>query len=96
MKHIPLREIGFSIVIVIALAAALYIACYYAAVVRSGEVDSAGAMMLRVSVYPTYRWGDDKAAVFFGPAYAIDRRLRPHYWSEDEFLKALVTTGTGP
>jgi hypothetical protein len=82
MKHLPLRELGAAFAFVVVLVG-LYLGAYFA------MVDSIDVAEMLSSVRPYrgparpfvfYRFGDDWSRSFFGPAHALDRRLRPELW----------------
>ena len=90
MKHLPLRECGYAIVVVVVLLA-LY-GAYLAMVQRSRHLWNSR---------PIYRFGDEQARCFFAPAHEIDRRLRPDFWQgllddHPPFYQTLETTTINP
>src|SRR5436309_14620124 len=92
MKHLPLREMGYAVVVVVLLAA-IYLGSYFAMVKRGARTNWSyspppGEEMPPL-VYPRYRWNLGVVA-FFAPAHAIDRRLRPGYWSDLAQIEAAI------
>jgi hypothetical protein len=81
MRHFPLRETGYAIGFVVLLAA-LYVGAYFAMVDRQAiPLRMTGGIILYS--FPTYRFGDESAAWFFAPMYAIDRRIRSDFWKPE-------------
>jgi hypothetical protein len=73
------RERGPGLFVAAALAIALaYGAAYTALVVPVVMSSYPGAY----EIAPSYRRGGEAAYVLFGPAHAIDRRVRRRLWSE--------------
>ena len=96
MKHLPLRECGYAIAVVVAVCL-LYGGAYLALVEVVEREDLRGAMRRpgdrhdlpgtpREISPPTcvarYRIGNDWAKAFFSPIHELDRRVRPDYWGE--------------
>jgi hypothetical protein len=88
MKHFPLREMGYALGFV-ALLAAAYFGTYYALVERVGFNESNESNPfsrdLDKAFEPSPRYGIESTALenLFAPAHALDRQLRPDFWSED-------------
>jgi hypothetical protein len=81
MRHLPLRETAIAVSTIVLLAVA-YTASYLVIVQRD----------LEQGIYPecrliaTYRVGSEHSRLIFGPAYVIDQKLRPTFWSLDTLV----------
>ena len=62
----------------IGIAAAFYVGTYYCLVY---ELTLPGGMPPR-QLSPWYRVGGRASCVIFSPVHALDRRLRPNYWTD--------------
>ena len=70
MKHLPLRECGYAIAVVVVLLV-LYGGAYLA---LSTKVE------LDFGTYVDYRFGGEWSATIFEPAHDVDRFLRADFW----------------
>jgi len=87
MKHLPLRECGYAIGVVVLLAA-VYVGAYYAMVGRDYDPNRwvVGACDDCVHAqYPT-----EHLRAFFAPIHQVDRKARARFWSEDGFVNDLA------
>jgi hypothetical protein len=83
MKHLPLKECGYSIAFVAGLLGT-YLAAYFAIV---EAVDVSGYLARPVAVVADYPCGGDWTKSFFWPAHRLDQRLRPEVWAGEVTLK---------
>lgn len=64
----------------------IYFGSYYALLVKTTAVFTTKVMNVRVVSLPNYRAGGEAAKSFFGPAYHIDRAIRPSYWQDQQAM----------
>jgi hypothetical protein len=74
-QHLPWKECGWAIGVLVFLAAT-YVSSYYATVDHA--VDS---LSPPINVVPIYRFGGKAAEALFAPMHHLDRRLRRDYWT---------------
>ena len=80
MRHFPIRELGYAIGFIVALAA-IYVGSYYAMVDRGA---------LRDACWVRYPMGQKWAKPLFAAMHEVDRRLRPGFrQNEAPVLEAL-------
>jgi hypothetical protein len=82
MRHFPLRECGYALGF-FALLLAIYVGSYCAMVER-WELVFGSATYQETRVVALYRFGDEHAVWFFGPAHKVDGWLRPDMWRDEE------------
>jgi hypothetical protein len=84
MRHIPFRECGYAVGFIV-VTTALYIAAYYAMVVRGVNIPMGGSFSVTIeeldTVYPSYPI--ESMRPFFQPIHEIDRKIRSRFWSEE-------------
>ena len=73
MKHLPLRECGYAIAVVVVLL--LLYGGAYLALMTYTNVGSG-----RLIPILQYRFGGEWSHGFFAPAHEVDRRFRPDLW----------------
>jgi hypothetical protein len=73
-----LRHCGFSAGLLLTLLLTLYAEAYLAISCR-GDADSFGDGSIRVE--PGYLVAPETLSKLFAPAHAVDRLIRPRYWS---------------
>ena len=71
MHHVPHRELGYAVRLIVFLAA-LYVGAYYAIVTSGPE----GLSRYLVE----YRIGGNWAESFFAPMHELDLTIRPSWW----------------
>jgi hypothetical protein len=76
MRHFPLRELGWAVVVVAILVAG-YVAAYFTMVARTAQTNSS-------EVRPYYGENRDWVASLFEPVHSIDRECRREYWSDSK------------
>ena len=82
MKHLPLQECAYAIVVLVVLAA-IYGGAYLAIMQRDDYLTSGVSLTpAPYVVYPyvVYRIGGEWSETFFAPAHEVDRCLRPDLW----------------
>lgn len=81
------RPTGAVVLVAILLALpVVYFGSYYALLVKTTAVFTTKNINVRVVSLPSYRAGGEAAKTFFGPAYHIDRAIRPSYWQDQQAL----------
>jgi hypothetical protein len=84
MKHLPLRECGFAIAVLLGFLL-LYGGTYFAMMLRDERISGImiGGRIAEPSVRLEYRFGGEWSRSLFEPAHEIDRRLRPDLWRNE-------------
>lgn len=92
MKNVPWRETGWAVAFVVLLIG-MYAGAYLALVKRDlGVMPMSSSPLVElgeVEAVPRYV-GGDVFACLFAPAHAVDRQLRPFYWSWDGYFQYLT------
>ncbi len=90
MRHFPLRELGYAVVFV-AILVAVYIGTYVAIVRRDIVWHEGPAPSWMIpEIVPTYGAKSDILLKLFEPIHAIDKNLRPDYWSDAAYHEVLT------
>jgi hypothetical protein len=83
-QHLPLRECGYAIAVVVVLLV-LYGGAYLAMMERVdvGISSKAGEQ----TPIALYRFGGESTPWFFGPAHEVDRWIRPELWRNERVFR---------
>ena len=85
MKHLPLRECGYAIAVLVVLLL-LYGGDYLALAMRIDVTSMIHAE--KETVVLAYRFGGDGSKAFFSPAHQIDRLIRFDFWNGEVSIDA--------
>jgi hypothetical protein len=81
MRHFPLRECGYAVGFIL-ITAAIYVAAYYAAVVRTPKWSRLLMCERQILFHPEPAHAEYPADIlvgFFAPMHEVDRKIRPHF-----------------
>jgi hypothetical protein len=81
MRNFPFRKCIYAVIIL----AAIYVGSYYAMVER-WEIETSSAPIAKAfigdaTVFPEYRLRQEWLYKLYDPMHAIDRKIRPGFWS---------------